>query len=155
MAANKDSTTAELSAAQFTRSMERVGVGTIVDNSIPRRQLSEALQLSFAQERFWLLSQISPESTADLIPIFLRLKGPLNITALERALNEIRRRHETLRTTFAMENELPVQIIAPFVPLALETANLAVDKSSDVEEVLRQTLADEACGGLTAETCPC
>src|SRR5438045_8895782 len=119
MAANKDSTTAELSAAQFMRSMERVGIGTIVDNSNPHRQLSEALQLSFAQERFWLLSQISPESTADLIPIFLRLKGPLNITALERAFNVIRRRHETLRTTFPMENELRIQLLGPFDPVAV------------------------------------
>ena len=121
---------------------------TDVYNSIPRRKPGEPLQLSFAQERYWLLHQISPESNADVLPVFFRLKGALNFTALERALNDLRRRHETLRTTFAIENGLPVQVISSFAPLELEIANLTAGKLSEDEGALRQILVEEACGSL-------
>ena len=56
--------------------------------------------------------------------IALRLQGPLNQPALERSLNEIVRRHETLRTTFAAVDGQPVQLIAPaplMIPLTVWT----------------------------------
>jgi aspartate racemase len=60
------------------------------------------LVTSFAQQRLWFLDQLEPNSAAYNIPAAYRLFGPLAVTALERAINEIVRRHEALRTTFAM-----------------------------------------------------
>ncbi|WP_020479985.1 non-ribosomal peptide synthetase [Mastigocladopsis repens] len=70
------------------------------------------LPLSFAQQRLWLLEQLYPGSSMYNIPVAVRLVGSLNVAVLEQSLNEIVRRHEVLRTTFAMVDEHPVQAIA-------------------------------------------
>ncbi|MFS8071579.1 MAG: condensation domain-containing protein, partial [Byssovorax sp.] len=59
------------------------------------------LPLSFAQERMWLLDQLDPGDPSYIIPRALRLRGKLDIPALERSLRDIVARHEVLRTTFA------------------------------------------------------
>ena len=71
------------------------------------------LPLSFAQERLWVLDQIEPNNPLYNIPRTLRIRGALKIAALEKALNEIVRRHESQRTTFAAKDGHPVQVIAP------------------------------------------
>jgi amino acid adenylation domain-containing protein len=68
---------------------------------------------SFGQRRLWILHQLSPESVAYNIPAVLRIKGPLNIAALERTLQEIVRRHESFRTRFLEVNGEPYQAIDP------------------------------------------
>ncbi|AMO93244.1 condensation domain protein [Collimonas fungivorans] len=60
----------------------------------------EALALSFAQERLWFLDQFEGQSAIYNIPVSLRLQGTLDTQALQRTLNELVRRHESLRTTF-------------------------------------------------------
>src|SRR5262245_17000140 len=60
------------------------------------------LQLSFAQQRLWFLDQYEPNSSLYNVPSALRMRGSLDIGALERSLGEILRRHESLRTTFSM-----------------------------------------------------
>ncbi|HYW06077.1 MAG TPA: amino acid adenylation domain-containing protein, partial [Longimicrobium sp.] len=64
-----------------------------VDRSAP-------LPLSFAQERLWFLDRLEGASPLYTIPVALRIGGALDVAALERALGEIVRRHESLRTTF-------------------------------------------------------
>jgi amino acid adenylation domain-containing protein len=59
--------------------------------------------LSFAQQRLWFLQRLDPESAQYNVRIALRLRGELNVDALDRALCEIVRRHEVLRTTLAMD----------------------------------------------------
>ncbi len=68
---------------------------------------------SFAQQRLWFLNQLDPASPFYNVPTVLRLKGDLNVDVLRRSLEEIVRRHEVLRTTFAMVDGEPVQIIGP------------------------------------------
>ena len=58
------------------------------------------LPLSYAQQRLWFLDQLEPGSAAYNMPVGVRLRGELEVEALERALSEIVRRHEVLRTTF-------------------------------------------------------
>ncbi len=57
--------------------------------------------LSFAQLRLWFLDQYDPGGTAYAIPSTIRYEGKLDIAVLEKCLNEIIRRHESLRTSFA------------------------------------------------------
>jgi amino acid adenylation domain-containing protein len=73
---------------------------------------SSPLPLSFAQERLWFLDQLMPSGAAYNIPAAVRLKGRLDVRALTATLNEIVRRHETLRTTFASVEGKPIQLIA-------------------------------------------
>ncbi|MEG3973583.1 amino acid adenylation domain-containing protein [Microcoleus sp. herbarium8] len=67
---------------------------------------------SFAQQRLWFLDQFAPENPFYNVVTALRLIGSLNLTALEQTFNEIVRRHETLRTTFAAVSGQPMQIIS-------------------------------------------
>ncbi|MCP4656497.1 MAG: amino acid adenylation domain-containing protein, partial [bacterium] len=79
------------------------------------------LPLSFAQERLWFLDRLQPGSPWYNVPAILHLKGPLDRRALARALNEIVRRHEVLRTRYPAVDGVPVQVIEPVFepPLAL------------------------------------
>ena len=71
----------------------------------------QPLPLSFAQQRLWFLHEIEPESPAYNIPTAMRLTGRLDQCALERSLDEIVRRHEPLRTTFAMVDGVATQVV--------------------------------------------
>ncbi|MCP4664399.1 MAG: non-ribosomal peptide synthetase, partial [bacterium] len=88
------------------------------DRGVPREPLQPVprtgpLPLSFAQERLWFLYQLEPESTAYNSINALNFKGSLVPEALRRAFDEIVRRHEVLRTTFAVVDDRPVQRISP------------------------------------------
>ena len=82
------------------------------------------MPLSFAQQRLWVLDQLEPNNPLYNIPRTLRMKGTLNAVTLEAALNEIVRRHEGQRTTFAQRNGQPVQIVAPSLKLSLPLRDL-------------------------------
>ncbi|HEX8178801.1 MAG TPA: amino acid adenylation domain-containing protein [Pyrinomonadaceae bacterium] len=71
-----------------------------------------ALPLSFAQQRLWFLDQLQAGDAVYNLPMAVRLKGQLDVPALEQTLTEIVRRHESLRTTFATVEGEPVQVIA-------------------------------------------
>ena len=81
--------------------------------------------LSFAQERLWFLDQLHPGSPVYNISRALRLTGRLDTDALERAVNEIVRRHEVLRATFPSVNDQPVQTAAAELPILLQLIDLS------------------------------
>jgi len=91
------------------------------------------LPLSFAQERLWFIHRLNPESAAYNVPVFLRLDGVLSVAALERALGEIVRRHQVLRTTFPEMDGAPVQVVAPFTGFTLPMETLSVGNGDAVE----------------------
>jgi amino acid adenylation domain-containing protein/thioester reductase-like protein len=96
------------------------------------------LPLSFAQRRLWFLSQLEPQSSAYNIPAAIRLTGKLNIAALEQSINEIVRRHETLRTTFTVVDGEPVQVIGAAAKLQLPIIDLQTLPETEREtEALR------------------
>ena len=70
---------------------------------IPKRGQTASAPLSFAQMQMWLMDQMEPGNPAYGLPVAYRLKGPLDVPALEKSFNEIIRRHEVLRTSFAVE----------------------------------------------------
>ncbi len=74
------------------------------------------LPLSFSQERLWFLDQMEPGRAGYNLPAAVRLTGRLEVAALARALGEIVRRHEALRTRFAQRGGSPVQIVDPAPP---------------------------------------
>jgi amino acid adenylation domain-containing protein len=82
-------------------------------------------QLSFGQERLWFLHQMAPESALYNLPFALRLRGPLEVAALFAGLAAVSLRHESLRTSFAVIDERPVQRIAPEAALPPAVCDLA------------------------------
>ena len=102
------------------------------------------LPLSFAQQRLWFLDQYEPNSSVYNIPSALRLRGSLNIGALEQSLNEILCRHESLRTTFSMVEGEAVQVIAPPVGFSLAVVDLRDHLEREREEEARRLAREEA-----------
>jgi amino acid adenylation domain-containing protein len=68
--------------------------------------------LSFAQQRLWFLDQLEPDSPLYNIPQAFRLRGALKVEALRGTFEVLVTRHESLRTTFSIVDETPVQCIA-------------------------------------------
>jgi amino acid adenylation domain-containing protein len=100
--------------------------------------------LSFAQQRLWFLDQLQPNSAVYNIPQPIRLKGALQIEALQQALDEIVRRHEVLRTTYPTAEDSPVQQINPATPVALRTIDLRHLADPQREAALHRELVAEA-----------
>ncbi|NTX58746.1 condensation domain-containing protein, partial [Myxococcus sp. CA039A] len=106
---------------------------------------TEEEMLSFAQQRLWFLDQYRPGSPLYNIPAALRLKGALDVQALERAFTELVRRHQSLRTVFQSREGKPVQVISRGEPLRmrLPLQDLAPLPESEKEaEALRLVWAE-------------
>jgi amino acid adenylation domain-containing protein/FkbM family methyltransferase len=83
------------------------------------------LPLSFAQQRLWFLDQLQPGNFFFNMPVAFRLTGRLDAALLERAVNEVIKRHESLRTTFSEVEGQPIQVIAPGLRLTVEFVDLS------------------------------
>ena len=103
------------------------------------------LALSLAQQRLWFVSQFEGVSRAYHISGGLRLQGPLDRTALARALARIAERHETLRTRFVQVDGQPVQAIEPAghgLPLPEGPLGLGIDSVEWRELVERESAVE-------------
>ncbi|MDZ7342104.1 MAG: non-ribosomal peptide synthase/polyketide synthase, partial [candidate division KSB1 bacterium] len=102
----------------------------------------QELPLSFAQQRLWFLDQLEPNSPFYNIPEAVRFKGHLDVDALEQSLNEVVRRHESLRTTFHAKGGKPYQVIHPEMTIPLRKIDLRrlprEDRESHIQEIARQ-----------------
>ncbi|MEH2405962.1 amino acid adenylation domain-containing protein [Nostoc sp.] len=96
------------------------------------------LALSFAQQRLWFLDQLEPGNPFYNVSSALLLKGLLNVPVLEQSFNEIVRRHESLRTSFASANEQPVQVIASTLNVSLPIVDLQALPLDKREAEVRQ-----------------
>ncbi|HKI72397.1 MAG TPA: amino acid adenylation domain-containing protein, partial [Verrucomicrobiae bacterium] len=103
-----------------------------------------AFPVSSAQQRLWFLEQFQPGSPLYNSPIAVRMDGPLDATVLEQAINRIIRRHETLRTSFDLQNGRPVQLVAPSLTLQLPVSDLSSLPPASGEAEARRLAADEA-----------
>ncbi|TMD63194.1 MAG: amino acid adenylation domain-containing protein, partial [Chloroflexi bacterium] len=96
------------------------------------------LPLSFTQQRLWFFDLLEPANPVYNISGAVRLSGPLQSQVVERCINEVVRRHEILRTTFAMVDGQPLQVIAPSLTLPLTTVDLqGLHETKRDVEVLR------------------
>ncbi|HET6763159.1 MAG TPA: condensation domain-containing protein, partial [Longimicrobiaceae bacterium] len=114
-----------------------------VVGGIPRTPRSGPLPASFAQRRLWLVDRLRPGTAAYNVSAAFRIRGPLHVPALERALGEIVARHESLRTTFATVDGEPVQVIAPATPFRLPVADVASGSPEDGEREAARLAAAE------------
>jgi amino acid adenylation domain-containing protein len=109
---------------------------------LPRH--GQSFPLSYAQERLWFLDQLEPGSAAYNIPAAVRLSGRLDEAALARALTEVVRRHEVLRSSFASEGGRPMQRIAPAAALPLPVVDLSGLRCPGREATAREEAARTA-----------
>jgi amino acid adenylation domain-containing protein len=96
-----------------------------VQHVIPRRPVHSPTAPSFAQERLWLIERLLGRGNVyNTVPTATAIHGPLDVALLERSLNEVVRRHESLRTTFSTVDGQPAQLIAPAMPITLSVIDL-------------------------------
>ena len=101
------------------------------DGQIRRQQTiyphktEEPAPLSFSQQRLWILDQLEDNSAAYNVPYALSLKGDLNISALQRSINTLVKRHAALRTTIMIQGKSPKQRVLPTLELNIETETIA------------------------------
>ena len=105
---------------------------------IPPAPRDEALPLSFAQQRLWFLSEFDPDSTEYVAPAAIRLRGRLEVAALESAFTALVERHETLRTTFDSTDGRGIQLIHSPRPVRIPL------QEAESEDELHRILAEEA-----------
>ncbi len=124
---------------------EAVGSGTSVE--VPQmKQVSreQSLPLSFSQERLWFLGQLEPGSWAYNMPVALRLRGRIDIAALEQVFSTVTSRHEVLRTTFPEVDGRPVQLISPAKPICLPVTDLGELSEEERKAEAQRLVREEA-----------
>jgi amino acid adenylation domain-containing protein len=99
---------------------------------------SDALPLSFSQERIWFLNQLVPGNIAYNAQVTVRFSGPLHLATLARTFSEIVHRHEIFRTTFEAISGHPVQIIHPPTDVIVPLIDLCALPSHERELVAEQ-----------------
>ncbi len=132
-------TVATLSRAVDQQQRGKEGLAPPIER-VPRNQ---KLPLSFAQQRLWVLDQIEPDNPLYNLPRPIRLKGPLNVQALEKALQGIVARHEVLRTNYVAEKGQPYQVIAQDPRGALRVLDLSSLSGAERDKEVFRLVNDE------------
>ncbi|HEU4511197.1 MAG TPA: amino acid adenylation domain-containing protein [Pyrinomonadaceae bacterium] len=106
----------------------------------PRRveRRAEGMPLSFAQQRLWFMQQWELESATYNIPTAVRLTGELAVPALEESLQDIVRRHESLRTRFIVDGGEVRQQIVDEWPVTLTVEECENDLDQLLEDEVRK-----------------
>ena len=105
---------------------------------ITRVPHDQYLPTSFSQLREWFLQQLEGEAYGYNIPIAIRLRGELKIGALQQSINEIIRRHESLRTNFVAVDGQPLQVIRPQLRISMPLVDLrSLSEGSRKMEIAR------------------
>ena len=97
------------------------------------------MPVSFAQQRVWFLEQLTPGQPTYHMPYAMWLEGPLDVGALQRALDALIARHAVLRTTLVAFDGVPEQNVADSLDLPIELIELAA--APDESERARQAEA--------------
>ncbi|WP_437515483.1 type I polyketide synthase [Sorangium sp. So ce1099] len=108
---------------------------------VPRRG---PLPVSSAQQRLWFLDRLEPGSPAYNVAFAVRATGTLDLAALRRSFQEICRRHEALRTTFAAVDGRPVPVIAAETAVPWRVSDLAHLSGAELDAATRRAIAEES-----------
>ncbi|HVG20234.1 MAG TPA: amino acid adenylation domain-containing protein, partial [Blastocatellia bacterium] len=122
--------------------------------SIKRREGIEQAPLSYSQQQMWILNQIDRDGGYYNQAASINIKGKVDLTALERAIEEIVRRHESLRTVYKAAGGQPLQLITPPGGVRLDTLDLTALPAEEREERARREARLEAAAGFDLERGP-
>ncbi|HKV95707.1 MAG TPA: amino acid adenylation domain-containing protein, partial [Candidatus Angelobacter sp.] len=101
--------------------------------------------ISYQQEQLWVLDRFNPGNAFYNIPMSWRIKGDLDVSRLERSLQEVVRRHEILRTCFVVdEHQEPRQKVVGQLDMRLSTMDLRTLEAGEREEQTKKILVEAA-----------
>jgi acyl carrier protein len=130
--------------ARHIEEMIRAGGARRASSSIPRMPRGNAIPASIAQERLWKLQRLLPGMPFLNVFCPLRLASPCDGSVLQRSLDEIVRRHEILRTTFAIVEDRCVQVIAPQLTVPLVSDDLHALPQAKKKTIGHRLIQEEA-----------
>ena len=117
--------------------LQRIRPIGAVRAALVRQQRPGRVALSYAQQRLWFLDRLEGTSTEYNVPEALRLRGQLDRVALERTVNTIVERHESLRTRFVEVDGEPLQVIEPTLGIEVPLEDLSgIEEQQQRERVL-------------------
>jgi amino acid adenylation domain-containing protein len=123
----------------------RLSGGKILPSIEPVLRRDDPIPTSFGQQRLWFIQQMEKENVAYNISAAVRIRGRVNITALEQAVLCIITRHETLRTTFADLDGTPHQVISSKARLDLPIVDIeALKCAENPEQIISLGLRQES-----------
>ncbi|MGX2029278.1 amino acid adenylation domain-containing protein [Methylocaldum gracile] len=122
-------------------------------STMPKRPQGPS-PLSFSQQQLFFLDQLESDSAAYNFSIAVRLRGTLVVDALEKAINEIIRRHESLRTEFVIANSEPIQRVLPELSLSVSVEDLSGQSPSERRDYLGKLLNRESRTPFDLSECP-
>jgi amino acid adenylation domain-containing protein len=137
----------ELSPAKrelLARLLKEKGMQTASLPIMPRSRVSNHAPLSYAQQRMWFLNQLEPGSTVYNVNTIIPIAPSLSVEAIEKSLNEIIRRHESLRTTFPSVEGEPQQVISPEYVMELPVVDIRDKPDQESEEEVLRLMGEEA-----------
>jgi amino acid adenylation domain-containing protein len=115
---------------------------------LPRTGGADEFPLSLTQQRLWVLDRMDPGSGGYNLPLIARIKRGLDVPALERALNALRARHESFRTTFAERNGQAVQVVHPHADVPLPVVDLRHLPEAERAATARAMVEDDSNRGF-------
>ncbi|AGC43825.1 non-ribosomal peptide synthetase [Myxococcus stipitatus DSM 14675] len=144
-------TIAELAAA-----IESARGEETASQDLPLRPCTQgsSVPLSFAQERLWFMELLYPGTATYNIPVFYRITSPLDVGVLQRALDEVLLRHESLRTTFVPTDSGPVARIAPPRAFPLTVVDLSRLPADTRDEEAARIATEHASHPIDVRTGP-
>ena len=117
----------------------------VVTSPVPILDRSGPLPLSGGQKRMWFLEELGGHSAEYLVPLYLRLTGPLDVEALRRAVTAVVDRHEVLRTTVLADGDTLAGLVRPVGQFVLPVREVPADQ-------LPTVLAEEAARPINLST---
>ncbi|MGI0483800.1 amino acid adenylation domain-containing protein [Pantanalinema rosaneae CENA516] len=130
-------TIAEL--AQHLESMLPVQLST-PNNRIQPQSRQQPIPLSYSQQQLWFLDQLVPNHPFYNVPEAIRLRGELDVMALEQSLQAIVQRHEILRTNFTLREGQPVQVIQSIADISLSIVDVSTAQEPESEAGKRMVI---------------
>jgi amino acid adenylation domain-containing protein len=116
-------------------------------SGIPRRAPGTEVPLSFGQEQLWFIDQFAPGLSTYNIPAGLRLSGPLDREALQRAVDAFVARHETLRTRLvANKDGRPIQVVDEPAPVDMPVVDYTALEPEEREKRFKAWAHEEGHG---------
>jgi amino acid adenylation domain-containing protein/non-ribosomal peptide synthase protein (TIGR01720 family) len=115
---------------------------------------TEATPLSFSQEQLWFLDQSHPDAAINSLSACLQVQGELNLGVLQRSLDQLIERHESLRTSFSSAHGEPVASIAPEAAVNLERLEIGGGDEAANERRLTELAREFALRPLALDTSP-
>ncbi|MGZ4032452.1 MAG: non-ribosomal peptide synthetase, partial [Tumebacillaceae bacterium] len=121
---------------------------------IERLPQLDVYQMSHAQKRLYLIQTLEPQNTTYNMLVALELLGALDVESLHRAFQTIVDRHATLRTTFTLQNGVPVQRVSEQRSLPCPIDDLSHLSGDACEQAIKQVIAAERSRGVDLENGP-